>query len=213
MLWEQLEMPWRVCIEEAWTAYRAGSLPIGAAIYDAGGRLLARGRNRFYESEAPPGLLAGHRLAHAEMNALLALDWAHVDPARCSLYTTTEPCPLCVGAIRMTRLGAVRYASRDGAAGSAELFDATPFMQRGEIAVSGPQRPDLEATLVALLVEFALGQDDANTPSWCERLGLVVPDGLALGATLVESGELRRWAADGRTADSVVDTLAYRLPG
>jgi tRNA(adenine34) deaminase len=213
MQWEQLEAPWRVCIEEAWTAYRAGSLPIGAAIYDADGELRARGRNRFYESGAPPGLLAGHRLAHAEINALLALDWAVVDSASCVLYTTTEPCPLCVGAVRITRLGAVRFASRDGAAGSAELFGATPFMRRGEVAASGPERPELEAALVALLVEFALGKSDANTPSWCERLGQVVPNGLALGRALSASGELRRWAAQAQSAGLVVDSLVRRLPG
>lgn len=129
--WASLALLWQACIEEAWTAYCHGSLPIGAAITDHAGVVLARGRNRIRETHCDPGLLAGHRLAHAEMNALLALDWSAVDPRACTLYTTTDPCPLCVGAARMTRLGAVEYASRDGAAGAADLFTANDFLRRG----------------------------------------------------------------------------------
>ena len=86
--------PWRVCLEEAWEAYRAGSIPIGAAVVDAEGRVGSRGRNRIYEGDAPAPFLAGHRLAHAEVNALGALDHTPPDPQVCTLYTTPEPCPL-----------------------------------------------------------------------------------------------------------------------
>ena len=72
--WESLAAPWQCCLEEAWAAYGAGSIPIGAAITDQQGRILARGRNRIFEETAPGKLLCGHRLAHAEMNALIALD-------------------------------------------------------------------------------------------------------------------------------------------
>ena len=48
MMWQSLSQPWRACLEEAWTAYRAGSVPIGAAITDGAGRVVARGRNRIY---------------------------------------------------------------------------------------------------------------------------------------------------------------------
>src|SRR5258708_25047415 len=101
--WLDMPEPWRVCFDEAWSAYCAGSLPIGAAVVDADGRVVGRGRNRMFEDGAgASGLdLVGHRLAHAEMNALLRLDHPHVDVRSCVLYTTLEPCALCVGAIRM----------------------------------------------------------------------------------------------------------------
>jgi tRNA(adenine34) deaminase len=76
---DTLTVPWHVCLDEAWEAYCHGSLPIGAAITDRQGHLLARGRNRICEDEAEGKLLSGHRLAHAEVNALIALDWAVVD--------------------------------------------------------------------------------------------------------------------------------------
>ena len=31
-LWERLSGPWQACVELAWEAYRAGSLPIGAVV-------------------------------------------------------------------------------------------------------------------------------------------------------------------------------------
>ena len=94
--WAALAPPLQAAVEEAWSAYCAGSLPHGAVIADAQGRVLVRGRNRVYEQEAgsPSGPLYGCPLAHAEVNALLALDYASVDVRWCVLYATTEPWPL-----------------------------------------------------------------------------------------------------------------------
>ncbi|HEX2186015.1 MAG TPA: hypothetical protein VHN78_10980, partial [Chloroflexota bacterium] len=64
-LWETLSEPWRVCVEELWEGYRAGSPPHGAAVVGPQRQVLARGRNRQLEATAPGVFLAGHRLAHA----------------------------------------------------------------------------------------------------------------------------------------------------
>jgi tRNA(adenine34) deaminase len=113
VVWEELSEPWRACVEEAWEAYRSDSLPIGAVVTDAYGSVLSRGRNRIHEHSGPPGAVFGHKLAHAELNALLSLDHHEYDPRACVLWTTTEPCPLCVGAARMSEVGGLRYASRE----------------------------------------------------------------------------------------------------
>jgi tRNA(adenine34) deaminase len=211
MIWDDLAPPWRCCLEEAWTAYRAGSLPIGAAITDASGRIIARGRNRIFEPAAPDGLLAGHRLAHAEMNALLALDHAGIDRRAGILYTTTEPCPLCIGAARIYGLRDVRYASRDAAAGSIDLLAANAFMRRGAVAVTHPPSAALEAVIIAMHVERNLerwGGDGTWVQGAWERDS---PAGVALGQALYDSGELRAWAGDGLPVESVVGRLAERL--
>ena len=122
-VWEELSEPWRACVEEAWEAYRSGSLPIGAVVTDAHGRVVSRGRNRIHERSGPPGAVFGHKLAHAELNALLCLNHREHDPRACVLWTTTEPCPLCVGAARMSEIGALRYASREPWGGSAAMFE------------------------------------------------------------------------------------------
>src|SRR5690349_9298249 len=87
---------WRLPFELAWEAFRAGSRPIGAALINADGEVVASGRNRSQETVAPPGQLAGAAIAHAEINVL-----AQLSPRRRYedhlLFTTLEPCLLCSG--------------------------------------------------------------------------------------------------------------------
>jgi tRNA(adenine34) deaminase len=131
MIWSTLANPWRICLEEAWTAYCSGSVPIGACITDAAGCVLARGRNRVFEPPVGGDCLAGNRMAHAEMNALLGLRaWQGDNTMSCTMYTTMEPCPMCMGAIRMVHIGRVCYAARDLLAGSTTLVDTGPYEEQ-----------------------------------------------------------------------------------
>jgi tRNA(Arg) A34 adenosine deaminase TadA len=105
---------WRACFESAWEAFRAGTIPVGAVVADAGGVIVARGRNRIFE---PPGHgLSGSRLAHAEVDALAQLPTTaryrdHV------LYSTLEPCLLCVAATLIATVGRIEYAATDPVGG------------------------------------------------------------------------------------------------
>ncbi|HEY3108810.1 MAG TPA: nucleoside deaminase [Chloroflexota bacterium] len=208
-MWASLEAPWQACLEEAWASYCAGSVPIGAAVADAGGRIVARGRNRIFESEANGRTLHGHSLSHAEMNALIVLDHAAVDPRTCVLYASTEPCPLCTGAVRMYRLGEVRYLARDPAAGSIALLDASPFMRLGEVRVVHPARRDVEAVVAALHVEWSLrtGRATRIVAGWEELL----PEAVVIGRSALASGELASLAASAQPAALVIDRLAASL--
>jgi tRNA(Arg) A34 adenosine deaminase TadA len=99
-----------VCFESAWEAFRAGTIPVGAAVARADGAIVARGRNRIFD---PPGhRLSGSRLAHAEVDALAQLPSSarygdHV------LYSTLEPCLLCVSAALLATVGRIEYAAAD----------------------------------------------------------------------------------------------------
>ena len=84
LMWDSLAPVWQACLEEAWLAYCAGSVPIGAAVADAHGLVIGRGRNRIMDQSAPPPTpleddrlvnraVFHHDLAHAELNALLSL--------------------------------------------------------------------------------------------------------------------------------------------
>jgi tRNA(Arg) A34 adenosine deaminase TadA/predicted kinase len=198
-LWADLAVPWQACLEQAWAAYRAGSLPIGAVVVDRAGQIVGRGRNRIFEVEAETPetrCLSGHRLAHAEVNALISVDHATVNIKECALYTTLEPCALCVGAIRMLALKDVRYAASDPAAGSLSLLEASEFMRRGHVQPQHLAQPDLEAVLIAMNTEALL--------SISERFELPLPVGwwsagvpaVDFGRELFASGRLRRFASD-----------------
>lgn len=219
--WNSLPKQWQWCIEEAWISYCKGSLPIGAVITNEGGELIARGRNRIYEDgiyedDGDHQILRGNRLAHAEMNALLKVDWKVVDPKKCILYTTTEPCPLCIGAVRLTRIRTVFYASRDTGAGSAygkeSLFTANEFMRRARIRVTEPENPDMETILTAMLVEITLQGKEKNMSLLVEKVAEGHPRGANLGQYLFNTGQLDLWKEQGCSAAYIYDQLTLLLP-
>lgn len=102
---------WFAAFELAWEAFQERSVPVGAVLVDGTGTVVARGRNRLRGAFAPPGHLAGSRIAHAEINALAHLPPGHHDDH--VLYTTLEPCFLCTMALRFSHLGTVRFAAPD----------------------------------------------------------------------------------------------------
>jgi tRNA(adenine34) deaminase len=216
MIWQELSPPWQAALGEAWKAYCAGSIPIGAAIADGDGRVVARGRNCMFET-APQGYaLAGHRMAHAEMNALLAFDdWQGYDPESYTLYTTMEPCPMCMGAIRMVHVGRVCYAARDALAGATSLVDVPPYTRLGRVVhrieIVGPQRDDLEAVLLAIQAERLLRNARSRWAELVREADPACAPAIQLGRALRASGELVRLRDDGAQIGEVVDLLAQRL--
>ncbi len=203
-MWDELSEPWRACVEEAWQAYGAGSLPIGAVVADAAGKVLSRGRNRIHEHSGEGGTLFGHKLAHAELNALVKLDYDAHAARECVLYTTTEPCPLCAGALRMADLSELRYASREPWAGSAAMFETVPYLKRGNVRVVGPEDRRLEAVLVALKVERFLRLEPEILDRFLRLYGEVLPGAAGSGQRLYRSGVLRAMNEEGAPASEVL---------
>ena len=114
-----------------------GSYPIGACVVNAQGNVIARGRNRIGEETFVDGVISGRRQAHAEMNALLALPpLSAVENAALTIYTTVEPCPMCLGAILMQRVGRVAYAAADLYAGHTRTLSDGGFTDRRRLQVS-----------------------------------------------------------------------------
>ena len=91
---------------QAVDAWRADEVPIGAVI-EIGGEIVAAARNAVEETKDPT--------AHAEMVALTQAaaklgDW-RLEGA--TVYVTKEPCPMCSGAMLMSRVRRVCYAVPD----------------------------------------------------------------------------------------------------
>lgn len=108
----------RTALAEAAQAYALGEVPIGAVLVDEAGEIVARGHNlRERDHDAT---------AHAEMIAIRAA-CERLGRWRLSgltLYVTIEPCPMCAGAIVMSRVDRVVYGGTDYKAGACEsLFN------------------------------------------------------------------------------------------
>ncbi len=165
-LWETLSRPWQMCLELAWESYCQGLLPIAAVIVDEEGTIVARGRNRLRDDGGKANTLHHHPLAHAEVNALLAFPFDKLSPSRCTLLTTTEPCPLCLGAVRMSIIGGLTYASRDAWAGCSHMFETVPYIHRKGVRVASLAGSALETTLITLQTDAHLrGSLPAKAPN------------------------------------------------
>ena len=102
----------RAALAEARAALGSGDVPVGAAILDASGTVIARGRNR-READGDP-------TAHAEIVAIRAAarsvgEW-RLDGL--TLVVTLEPCTMCAGAITAARLSRLVYGAADPRAGA-----------------------------------------------------------------------------------------------
>jgi len=202
--WDALELPWRVCFALAWRAYGAGTIPVGAALADPAGAIVAEGRNRIYEREAPPGQLANSLLAHAEVNALVALDPErryedHV------LYTALEPCLLCVGATVMATVGRIRYAGADPyGGGDGGLVGVNPHVERVPLRLEGPRTDAWGVLATALQLAFFLRRKPTGhvVRAYERRLPLL----LSVAEALLDAGG-REAAAAGVPLPEAVDAI------
>src|SRR5579875_2726504 len=117
-----LEAFMREALAEAEEAGRAGELPIGAVLV-IDGEIVSRGRAGHQEARS--------QLMHAEMQALLAGGealWEHHD--RAVLFTTVEPCPMCLGATVMADVPHIVFAAADVVAGSRQIVETVPYVRR-----------------------------------------------------------------------------------
>lgn len=87
-----------VALGEARAGVQEGGIPIGAALFDAEGRLLGRGHNRRVQDGDPS--------AHAETDAFRKAG-RRSDYRTCVLVSTLAPCWYCSGLVRQFGIGTV----------------------------------------------------------------------------------------------------------
>ncbi|MCG8343074.1 MAG: nucleoside deaminase [Chlorobiales bacterium] len=135
---------------EAIKAYEKKEIPVGAAVFDANGRLVGRGHNQVEELT--------DATAHAEMIALTAamatLGSKYLND--CTLAVTLEPCPMCAGAIvnaKVSRLIFGAYDPKMGACGTVMNITASGDLNHRPEVYGGI----LEHKAQSLLQEFFRG--------------------------------------------------------
>lgn len=213
MKWSDLDFPFQVCFTEAWEAYCAGSIPIGAAVLDAHGRLLSQGRNRVDEDKAPPGVVFGQQLAHAELNALIVLRESRDVLHGCTLYTLVEPCPLCMGAIYMSSVRRVVFACRDAWAGSVNLLGSTPYLSLKPVTAEYLGQPVLEAIIRGMTMEHNFQSGMPKEGRFFQAQMKICPQGVKLAVHLEESRILTDLKLRKASAEAVFDRLCIEAEG
>jgi tRNA(adenine34) deaminase len=99
-------------IKEAKKAEMINEVPIGAVVV-IDGKIVGRGHNLREESQ--------DATAHAEMYAIkeACKNVANWRLERAQLFVTLEPCPMCSGAMILSRVAEVYYGARDPKGGTA----------------------------------------------------------------------------------------------
>jgi tRNA(adenine34) deaminase len=117
-----LEKFMREALLEAEAAGQAGELPIGAVIV-LDGEIISRGQARHQRTRC--------QLSHAELDALLnGGDKLWTDYRRAILFTTVEPCPMCLGAVVMADIPHVIFAKHDQVVHSQLSVETNPYIRR-----------------------------------------------------------------------------------
>ena len=128
--------------------------PFGACIV-RDGRVVAAARNSVLKADAT---------CHAEVNAIrkASKKLGTFDLTGCEIYSTTEPCPMCFGAIHWARIGAVTYGTGIRDAAKAGFH---------ELRISNAQLKALGRSKVRLVPGFMRDECLELFESW-----LVLPD-------------------------------------
>ena len=98
-------------LKEAKSAFAEDEVPVGAVVVHEG-RVISRAHNQVERLKDPT--------AHAEMLALTAAaaclntKWL----SQASLYVTIEPCPMCAGALVLSRIKNLYFSAKDPKAGA-----------------------------------------------------------------------------------------------
>ena len=107
----------REAIKLSAESVRSGGGPFGAVIV-RNGEIIARGENRVTVCNDPT--------AHAEVSAIreAAARMGTYDLSGCEIYSSCEPCPMCLGAIYWARLDRLYYAGTRADAANVGFDDA-----------------------------------------------------------------------------------------
>ncbi|WP_338839274.1 nucleoside deaminase [Flavobacterium ginsenosidimutans] len=108
-------------IELSEIAYQSGrGLPIGCVIVK-NGKIIGEGHNEIFERINPT--------SHGEMVAIerACTNIKNLQLSNCQMYTTLEPCPMCLGAIYWAKISKVFYSNTNAEASKVGFDDTFIF--------------------------------------------------------------------------------------
>ncbi len=205
-MWSELSYEWQVVFEEAWVAFKMGSVPIGAAVFDEFGRLIVRDHNRWNEVGIP-----NRFLAHAETNAIRQLRTdAEYNIRTCVMYVTMEPCSMCLGTIDIGNIKHLKYAAKDRYNGAAEIpwFESRIRKKNHDYKLIGGEMEFVQHVLYAGYELSQIERGSGTLP--LKALEDEFPDAAALAKKLHEAGVFEQWKKEEKTMEFAYDEILRR---
>ncbi|MGP1384636.1 MAG: nucleoside deaminase [Thainema sp.] len=131
----------RTAIAVAKRAKQNGNCPFGATLVDDQGQILAEAENNQVTTQDCTG--------HAETHLLrvIAGQYSSEQLANYTMYASTEPCPMCAGAIFWSGLGRLVYALSADRFYDTQEADDSPYQLRmscREVLAAGKRSIEIE---------------------------------------------------------------------
>lgn len=149
----------RVACEEALEAVREGNFGVGAVITDPEGRIIEKGHNHVFSPYFRSDL-------HAEMWVLTTVEERNRDINRTAgytLYSSLEPCPMCLARIISAGIQNIAYAAPDPLGGMVERMKQLPSVWQELARRQRFSRADCSPALTRLAGEiFLISADELN---------------------------------------------------
>lgn len=109
-------------LKEAEKAGERGDLPIGAVIVHEG-NIIARGSNHIETTN--------HNTAHAEIDAInQASSYLRKHARECVIYSTVEPCVMCLPTIVMANIRHIVFATKDHYMDTESLIESHDYLKK-----------------------------------------------------------------------------------
>jgi len=123
----------KAALKEAERAFEEEEIPVGAVVVHDG-KIIGKGHNQMEQLQDPT--------AHAEMIAITAAATALRSRRLegCTLYVTLEPCPMCSGAVVLSRIPTLVFGTFDpkaGASGTLYTITEDPRLNHRSHVISG----------------------------------------------------------------------------
>ncbi|AIQ14309.1 nucleoside deaminase [Paenibacillus durus] len=212
-MWAKLTKVWQSCFEEAWESYCHGSIPIGAVLVNSDEVIVSRGRNRINETQAPNKQTCSNRLAHAEINALMQIESTDSETFKdYTLYTTTEPCVLCFGAITMTGIRKVRFAATDPIAGGRNLnYSDNSFIKSRGIDIESAEKQLGEIQQVLMTDYILRSIKEEQVSRFLNSYTIDYPKAVTIGIKWYKENKLYQASKEQLPINMIIDDILEAL--
>lgn len=140
-------------LEEAEEAFQKGNVPVGAILVDSKGTILACAQNTMWTE--------GGYVYHAELALILANQtYLSENPWAVTLYSSLEPCIMCLGAAIVGRIGRIAWAADDYWAGGTRSYNfSSNYLQAHRCELIPPLSKSLQRESVELMASYLEKRD------------------------------------------------------
>lgn len=205
-MWCDLSKEWQRAFEEAWDSFKGGSIPIGAIITDQNGNVLMTGRNEIGEGRYP-----NQRVAHAEASCVRNLDIErYKELSEYHLYTTMEPCPMCMGTIVMGGIRKVHVAAKDGYCGALHYAEDDPYIKAKGMHIY-LEEGEMEAVQLTQQIYHGLWNDNGQLNKVTEAFQKDCPKAAEVAIRLYEEKYLHKCVENNMPYSDVYNSLCEML--